>query len=337
VMRVLHDFKTKRLVVCFSPLQAYLWLIIARQEQISAARILYITSNNTIKDKYYFNELRTAFQNVEYVDVSGGIWKSVRALRARLRTIDTNSKCDELHIASFNTFFSMYIMKICNPTNVILYDDGIFTILSDCEREIYRFKLSKFPFLKRLAYRIMLGAESDQIIIDKVSKFNTIFPEHQSLVKPNLISSIILKKQFSKNITDIDCSLQEVGIFIGDTINELPQEMAHHYKEVINSLEFDYFLPHPRSRNEDIAPEKVIKLPTIAEEYILTLLEKGKSVTIYSFASSVLFTIGNHIGLKKVILFHPAMTLPSLHEQVSFFGIVRAEFDMNERKLIFLE
>lgn len=329
--------KAKRLVVCCSPLQAYLWLIIARQEQISDARIIYITSGNTIKDKYYFNELRVAFQFVEYIVVSGRIWRSIRELRKRLRALNVGLKCDELHIASFNTFFAMYILKLCNPTNVILYDDGVFSIISEHERDSYRFKLSAFSLLKRMAYRVMLGCESDQHLIDRVSKFNTIFPVHQSLVSSNLINSIILPEQLSKPGLDVICGYQVVRIFLGDVINELPQEMKEDYEKIINLLEFDFYLPHPRSKNETVTPQKIVSLPTIAEEFILKLLEQGKSVTIYSFSSTVLFTIGEHLGLKKIMLFHPAMTLPSLYDNVSFFGIIRAKFDIYERKLIIFE
>lgn len=329
--------KAKRLVVCFSPLQAYLWLIIARQTQISDARIIYITSGNTIKDKYYFNELRVAFQFVEYIVVNGRIWQSVSELRKRLRSLDVGSRCDELHIASFNTFYAMYILKLCNPTNVILYDDGVFSILSEHERELYRFKLSAFAPLKRMAYRLMIGYESDQHLIERVSKFNTIFPVHQTLVPSILINPIILKGHLSKQSLDITCECQAVKIFISDVINELSQEMKKDYEEIINILEFDYYLPHPRSKKEMVTPEKIVSLPIIAEEFILKLLEGGKSVTIYSFCSTVLFTIGKHHGLKKIMLFHPSMTLPSLYDKVSFFGIVRAKFDIDKRRLISFE
>jgi hypothetical protein len=329
--------EAKRLVVCCSPLQAYLWLIIARQEKISDARVLYITSGNTIKDKYYFNELRAAFQFVEYVNISGRIWQSVRELRERMRAIAVHSKCDELHIASFNTFFSMYIFKICNPSEVILYDDGVFSIISEFDRDSYRFNLSVFSLFKRIAFRLVLGVQSDQHLIDRVSKFNTIFPDHQSLVSSNLINPIILENPSSKPSIDVGRTNQVVRIFIGDVHYELSQEMKKFYEEITNKLEFDYYLPHPRSKGEAIAKQKIVLLPTIAEEFIIKLLNEGKLVTIYSFSSTVLFTIGQHFGLKKVMLFHPAMPLPSLYDKSIFFGIVRANFNVSERRLIAID
>jgi hypothetical protein len=327
----------KRLVVCCSPLQAYLWLIIARQAQIRDAQIIYITSRNTIKDKYYFNELRAVFRNVEYTVVNGRIWHSIRKLRKQLRALNVDSKCDELHIASFNTFFAMYILKFSNPTNVILYDDGVFSIISEYERNSYRFKLSVFSLLKRMAYRVIIGGESDQSVINRVTKFNTIFPTHQSLVSSNLVNSINLNEQMPKPCLGNIYGYQVVKIFLGDVIDEVPQEMKEYYWKIINLLEFDYYIPHPRSRNETVDPKKIVSTPTIAEEYILKLLELGKSVTIYSFSSTVLFTIGKHFGLKKIMIFHPAMMLPSLYDNASFFGIVRAKFDIDERRLIAIE
>ena len=73
------------------------------------------------------------------------------------------------------------------------------------------------------------------------------------------------------------------------------------------------------------------------QQFIFKLLKEGKLVTIYSFSSTVLFTIGQRVGLKKVMLFHPAMPLTSLYDKAKSFGIIRANYNLSERKFILIE
>ena len=310
-----------KLVICYSPFQAYVWLLISQQKFIYNARVLYITSRNTNRDKYYVEKLRKSFEFVEYFVIRGRLWRSLLELNRRLHNLDATDKEVDLYLASFNTFFSMYIFNKLKINLVSSFDDGTFSIISELDRRAYRFNVNNFGFFRKIYYKVLLQIGNDKELLARTSKFFTLFPTNQTLVDSSLVEVIqmpIIDNAGNDEWTGVD---RETRIFIGDVTYELTPGMFADYRNLISVLPFDYYLPHPRSSNNGAPVKQEVIIDEVAEEFIFKFLNRGHKVEVYSFSSTVLFTLGTHAALKKVMIKHPDLAIPSLYELAPLNGI----------------
>lgn len=301
-----------RLVICYSPFQAYVWLLISQQKFIINIRVLYITSRDTSIDIFYVEKLRKSFEFVEYFVIRGRLWRSLPELKRRLNNLNVNGKEIDLYLASFNTFFSMYIFNKLNINSIFLFDDGIYSIISELERRPYRFNFKRFGFFRRIQYKILLAEGNDQKILNMVRKFYTLFPISQTLTERSLVEPIkmpVIDNVLNNEMVGIE---RETRIFIGDVVYELAPSMRRDYTNLLSILHLDYYLPHPRSRNDGVVVKQSVIINEVAEEFIFRLLNTGHKVVVYSFSSTVLFTLGTHPALIKLIIKHPDMANSSI-------------------------
>jgi hypothetical protein len=306
-----------RLAICCSPFQAYIWLQIAQQKSIGDARILYISGSNTNKDRYYVQKLRESFEFVEHFVVKGRLWKTIPELKKLLKNLDVVRKNVDLYLASFNTFFLIYIFNKLKPISIYLFDDGIYSILSDSDRESHRYSTKKLNLFKKYVYRLIFSIESDVRLLGSVNKFYTIFPNTQSLVKNSIVEPVWMPTSTNSCITNADRIDSIKHIFIGDVLHELSPKLLADYKKIVKALPLDYYLPHPRSVNDLCSKKHLILLNEVAEDFILSLLNREHFVKIYSLSSAVLFTIGVHSNLTKIMIQHPEVSIPSLYKLAS--------------------
>lgn len=316
-----------KMAICCSPFQAYVWLHIAGQKRMTNAKILYISCHDTNKDKYYVEQLRKSFPIVEYFVIKGRLWRSIQELNRVLRRLQVHGEEIDLHLASFNTFFVMYIFNKLNPTSVTLFDDGVFSILNESESKPYRYNTNNVGIIRKLILNILLPKSNDIDLVASVCKFYTLFPFDQTITDSSKVESIRLT-----NETNLKNSLKLntggfVRLFIGDVPEELTGKLLVDYKEILNLLPFDYYLPHPRAREMFCPPGKVLFLDVVAEEYISSILSNGSCVTVLSFSSTVLFTLNEHQNLTKVLIRHPEASLPSLWDHCSNYGIQVINYD----------
>jgi hypothetical protein len=321
-----NSISTTKLVICCSPFQAYLWLLISEQKSIQNAKVLYITSHDTIKDKYYLEKLRQSSEFVEYFVIKGRLWKSLPELSRRLHTLQLKNKKIELYLASFNTFFSMYLFNILNIFSVSIFDDGIFSIISKYDRSPFRFNIKNLSILKRIQYKFLLKELDDQVLLNTASKFYTLFPSNQTLLQNCLIEPILMDIPRKRNYIDNINNTFEVRIFIGDVSSELTPKMFIDYVELLKFLPLDYYIQHPRDSKFIERSKKVIFIEEVAEEFIYKYLNLGYKVIVYSFSSSVLFTLGTNLKLQKIIIKHEESIMPSLYELASSNGIEVIEY-----------
>ena len=310
-----------KLVICYSPFQAYVWLLISQHKSIDNTRVLYITSRDTNRDKCYVEKLRNSFEFVEYFVIKGRLWKSLPGLKRRLHNLGIEDKEIDLYLASFNTFFSMYIFNTLNINSIFLFDDGSFSIMSESDRQPYRFNVNKLNYIRKIQYKLLLVEGNDQKLLSKVSKFYTLFPASQTLVDSSLVESIQMPVIGDASNDEHDGAGHEIRVFIGDVTYEIKSDMLRDYKYLVDILPLDYYVPHPRSSNDGLFIRQEVLPDEIAEELIFRLLNRGDKVVVYSFSSTVLFTLGTHAALTKIMIKHPDSAIPSLYDLAPSNGI----------------
>lgn len=315
------------LAICFSPFQAFIWTKIAKQKNINDVKVLYISYHDTKKDRYYVGQLQKSFESVEYLVVKGRLWRSIPEINKKLQKLHVVYAKVDLYVASFNTFFSMYIFNKLNTGSIFLFDDGVFSIISEEEKKPYRFNTNAMNFIRKIITRIYLSKTNDQEILKKVKKFYTLFPIDQTLVDKYKVEPVRI-------IFDVDSGQKlkpyvntHVKVFIGDVISELTSKLRDDYRNILFALPIDYYLPHPRSKEICCPQGKEILLDMVAEDFIASMLSSDNHVTVYSFSSTVLFTLTDHPCLTKVMIKHPDVSLLSLYEKAPFYRIQLIDYD----------
>ena len=316
-----------KLVICFSPFQAFIWTVIAKQNKINNANILYISHHDTLKDRHYVDELKKNFNIVEYFIIRGCRFRSVFELNRKLKNFPLSNAKVDLYLASFNTFFAMYIFNKINPESIFLFDDGAFSIIKESEQRPYRFNANNDHLIKKLVTRLWLSKLDDREIINKIEKFYTLFKFDQTLVDRCKAEKILIDYDLGANKYCSSDTATHLRIFIGDVVPELTSRLQKDYRHILKILTIDHYLPHPRSKEICCPQGKALILEVVAEEFIASQLSIGARVTIYSFSSTVLFTLPNHHNLVKIMIKHPELSFPSLYEKCDRYHINLIEYD----------
>jgi len=321
--------KQLKLAICYSPFQAFIWTKIAKQKNITDAKVLYISYHDTKKDRYYVGQLQKSFESVEYFVVNKKrLWISVPELNRRLQNLQVScEKKVDLYLASFNTFFSMYIFNKFDSASIFLFDDGVFSMLSKEDRKAYRFNTNAMGFIRKIITKIYLSKIDDQEILKRVDKFYTLFPSDQTLVDKSKVEPVKISCDVNSGQKLESYVATQVNVFIGDVPSEFTSRLRDDYRNLLHVLPIDYYLMHPRSKETCCPQGKEILPDMVAEDFIASMLSSGKHVTVYSLSSSVLFTMADHPYLTKIIIRHSDVSLPSLYEKSSSYGIQVMDYD----------
>ena len=317
----------RNLVLCFSPFQAFVWINLQRQYSIQNTTFVYITTTDSEKDKFYYHKARDACEAGAYFFLSGNVLRHISSIRAAFRKLKLFDVQINLYLASFNTFHSLYIFSALKTSTVNIYDDGAFSLLSRDDQLPYRWNTAKLHFDKRIIYSLLLKYRNDQSILDCASVFYTIFP--QNLVAFPGLTTLPVNLTSSSSKCAIDKSSQSgpINVFIGDATHLYSDDLFIVYQMILNRLKCDYYLQHPRDlRSHNIYFPAAVSTPLIAQEFIANLLVLEENVHIYTFSSTVLFSI-SHPRLKKTIVNHPDLSLRSLNSIADYFSINIIESD----------
>jgi len=318
----------RNLVLCYSPFQAFVWINLQLQYSIQNTTLLYITTIDSEKDKFYYNKARDACEAGAYFFLSGNVLSHIASIRAAFRKLKLFDVQINLYLASFNAFHSLYIFSALKTATVYIYDDGAFSLLSRDDQLSYRWNTAKLHLSKRIIYSLLLKYQNDQSILDSASVFYTIFP--QKLVAIPGLTTLPVNITFSSSNYATDRSRQPgpIKVFIGDATHLYSDDLFIVYQMVLNRLKCDYYLQHPRDlRSHNIYFPAAVSTPLIAEQFIADLLALGDIVQVYSFASTVLFSI-SHPRLKKTIVNHPDISFKSLITIAEYFSINVIESDI---------
>ncbi len=307
---------SRALFICVSPLQAALTINLIKIKKV-CADVIYLSSKYDLRTKYYIEALRESCSNVYFINVNKrkawSVLLSIELILFRAK------KISEVYIASYNYFYVAYIVNRLNIDLINIFDDGVFSLVDKNNRISYYPPLPTGLAAKIILKLFQINKINEDLLV-AARYFYTIFPLHQQLVEDDKIVAV----EFSLIGGDrfISPLVKNLNIFIGDVYEELSEIQKLLYEKTINNKSIDYYIPHPRESNLKIGNNKVLSIHTIAEEFILSLLEAGYTLNILSFASSVLFTLPSHGRLNKYIIKQPKYLLHFLSELAQEYNIL---------------
>ena len=306
---------SRALFVCMSPLQAALTINLIKIKKI-CVDVIYLSSNYDLRTKYYIEALRECCSNVYIIKLNKR--KSWSVLLSIESILFRTKKISEVYISSYNSFYTAYIVNRLNIDFINIFDDGVFSIIDKTSRIFYYPPLpTSLP--AKIIIKIFRINKINEDLLEAARYFYTIFPIHQQLVPDGKMVAINFSITGGGRV--ISPLVKNLNIFIGDVFEELPDTLKLLYEKTINNKCIDYYIPHPRESNVKIGKSKMLSIHTIAEEFILSMLEAGYNMNILSFSSSVLFTLPSHEALNKYIIKRSVYQFPIFNDLAQEYKI----------------
>ncbi|KHS85092.1 MULTISPECIES: glycosyltransferase family 52 [Pectobacterium] len=281
--------------LCFTPLQC----LIARRViyQIGGDnQLVYIVDNDNEKSRLYFEKTKKTCINGYYVKLTNNRLincLSIMKMALRLRKM----KIDCVFLASIDNVYMQMFLSYINFNKLYTFDDGLANIYP---YGIY-YNESKVGFIRRFIFKFISLQFSMGKIKALSARHYTIYPvDIPNIVPKNKLEKVELF-DFMDDLGVMQCSEKRViKIFLGQPIfhndNNKCIEITN---KAISFINPDFYFKHPREKYS-IENIQYIHTPLIFEDYIISLLDGGVSLEIYSFYSSCLF---NLISIENVKVF----------------------------------
>lgn len=304
--------------ICTSPFQAHILLRIIEDKKIKPI-IFYFCQTLDNRTKNYLERLRLSALEVNFFCLGQKrVLTVLPFLEYSIRRLPKT--IDRVLVASFNAFYPVLLIKRVKASSIELFDDGVFSILSNQDRSDY-LKPFKESWAKDMINKVLGISWSRTEILKKASKLHTIFPDYQTLLTKDKVSPIQNWNWSAEREIQVCPISKIITLYIGDVEVELSQELLSIDEDLYQLNEIDYHLPHPRGIPWQLKGHKSLSLDVIAEEFIDCLLKAGFYVQLIGFCSTVFFTLPKHNRLKRLVIGTGLKQLPSLTHHLSAFDI----------------
>lgn len=286
-----------RLFLCYTPLHALIAKRIIESERFGNCVAVYICFKKTDKHEYYFNELakkcsHSYFLTLKHSTLSDVFRMTKFALKLRLKL----GASWTLFTGNIKHFHSRFLMFLLRVKDFNTFDDGsgnvsgagYFYDLNDRKDVSVIFSL----VAPRLLYRNL---------VESIVRHYTIY-DFPNVFKPT--QKITLLDDFKQPELVIR---QERVVYLANAFSEdglmgrdCELEMD---AEVLKRWPVTDILMHPRSSKAshfDVEGVSIIQSNLIAEDYILSLISQGYTVSVVGVFSSTLLNLANVEGLNVI-------------------------------------
>lgn len=279
--------RKRALFLCRTPFQAYLCYKIAQSERFAALDVIYISRNNSPKDIYYFEKIKSISDREFYFyhpESSNFVFGYLKLLTI-FPTWLLKTRYDSIFIASINVWYFRAIAKFKKSSaDIYTYDDGSGNFFKKGEA------LKKKVRLKDRIFNTPVIGLSVAEIIKLAKRHYTVNSSLTNIVDPNRIKQIDMRVESNKRGKGNNI----LKIFIGQNFSEyLSQSEVSRVHNFLGNMNCEY-LPHPREKIQKTRFEgniHVIKTEKIIEDYIEEMLSEYSHVEVYGAFSTALITI----------------------------------------------
>jgi hypothetical protein len=308
-----------RLFLCYTPLHALIAKRLIETENLSNCIAVYVCFQKTEKHEYYFNQLSKSCEHSYFLTLKHSMLSDVFrltkfALKLRFRL---GSKW-ELFTGNIKHFHSRFLMLLLGIKRFNTFDDGsgnvsgagYFYELEDRKDIGAVFSL----IAPRLLYKNIIGSISQHYTI---YDFPNVFSPTRKIPLLGQVPQSELGEQQARTV-------YLANAFSEDGLMTEKDELAMD-GEVLKRWPVTDVLMHPRSNKVshfEAEGASVVRSNLIAEDYILSLISQGCSVTVIGIYSSTLLNLLSMPSL-NLINFEPQLNKPTekLHELLIKAGV----------------
>lgn len=145
---------------------------------------------------------------------------------------------------------------------------------------------------------------------------------------PNIVKNIKYIKLYSNSGNNNNNIKKSIKIYLGQPLNEvLPEFNSNMLVTCLNSLNIDYYFPHPREKyNLNLKEIKYIKTSLIFEDYIINYLKQNPDtqVEIFSFISTAILNVKDLERVKVYYIYNRE----ALKEFKDFYSFISKNFSV---------
>lgn len=313
---MVHD-QQKSLIMCVTPLQMLIAEKIIHKFKDQKFDVIVIALADNEKYRYYYKKLeKISCNSFYYVPKDGflGFLKYINVLKRN----GFAGKYTNCFLASIDSTHFQYIISKNKNTNIYTFDDGMANIIKN---SIY-YTNKKIPSWKKLIWNF-IGIYSYMEDIKKSSRKHYTLYENVSNIIENTESLKLFESSKSKGEPT-----RKINIYLGQPLTEISEKFTEQYiLKTLDTLQIDYYFPHPREKTVPKGNFEIITTPLIFEDYLIEYLAKNKTVDInlYSYISSAVLNVKDLDRVNVKYIYDNYL----IEKYSGFYGFVENEFDIS--------
>lgn len=315
---ILTSKKEKCLIICLTPLQMIIARKIVELNPCKDFDLLVITSNDDIKYRAYYKELKKLCKNsLYYIPKKGLIGFFYFMKELKVGKINNNYKC--IYLASIDSRNCQYIISKNDLANIYTFDDGLANIIS---QDVYYSNDTPTNW-KKVIWRFIGIKYYIKDIRDKSLLHYTIY---EGL--PNITEKTHLIRLYENYESKPVITNKTVSIYIGQPLEEISDIFTTEYIEkILQKLNIDFYYPHPREGIIAKGDFDIIKSELVFEDYIIKYLQQNPNlkVRVYSFISSAGLNLFSLNRIEVSYIYDKEL----YYKYKDFYDILNSKFGIN--------
>lgn len=301
-----NSIRSGCLFICYTPLHALIADKIVKQEKIGAYTVVYFYTTDNQKNKYYFDLIAANAQHAFYREKNNAVFHTLSLLQNLYSELKACLiKHPVIYSGNIKTIYSRFLVFRLRATTLHTFDDGIGNI-----REEGYFYEGRYP-TAATRFLSVLGLDMSY------SRMYRLIKKHYTIYKmPNAMPFCVYIELFDFKTSFLAENTQTTCVFLTSTLSEenvISMDLEKKlYKEIIDTFDVKYIIPHPLEFHQKITDAHVVFLKSdkIAEEMIMELRKTYGRIKVIGWYSSTLVHLMHVEGIETInIDFDPQASL----------------------------
>jgi len=276
--------------MCVTPLQMLIAEHLIKENNKEEFQVVILSYDKNIKYDYYINKLKLICVNLIHFNVETDSkiqrLKEMLMFKNKINILKNVYFC-KVFIASIENPFLLLLLSTIKFGAIYTFDDGTANI----NKESIYYRNLKIGFIESIIRKILgIKYQRDDIKKTSISHY-TLYPSHDNII-PSTIPIQFLNTKSSELLKDSNNANQEtISVFLGQPLRGINAYFDDAF--IINIFEkynINYYFPHPRERKR-ITELNYIDSPLIFEEYIITLIDQGYKINLFTFFSTAALNV----------------------------------------------
>lgn len=297
-------------------LQMLIAKTIIEVEQLTDVDVIFIGDIDNNKTRNYLATLKT----LSNICNSYKFPEKQRGLKTLKRTIFVHDLLKNykkhytyIYLANFHVSIIHHILSRLDFDNIHTFDDGT----NNFNKKSVMYTMKPTPFIKSILHRISGRIFHWEDVLDLTSKHYTIFKNKSNIIPETNYIDLSLINSCNGESTSSESGTLNIfaGTVYSDAVSsKVPKsELIDALARFITNYKIDVYIPHPRDEVRYFENVNTLITDKVAEEEILSLIQKGYSINLYGFSSTVQFNLSSLPQVKNFALNSPILK-PAFNE-----------------------
>lgn len=259
-----------------NPLQMMIAPKIIEEQRISDYVVMDFNSYERPVTRHYFTKLAQNAIEGEYIVLNSRILGNYRKINKVVKSW-RKYRITSIYLAIIDNVWAQFVVSKYPSAHIYTLDDGAINLIPSGA-----FHSKKdLPLRRRIAYFLLRKYKDQDWIKPRIIKHFTIYRDMPNIVEAGRIHYIDLFDEY--NQAPAEDLKDRAKVFVG--VDNSPK-----YFSAVRTIDPDFYLPHPNEKRTE-PWLNYVSTDLAAEEFIVQLLDRFKSVELYSCNSAVLLNI----------------------------------------------